>query len=98
MEVFTLKISVQIKSLGSKSGVNCTLLKPKSRHLLTVEIVRVFASPGSHSSKMCPHHKRQIIIESTKSFCQTIFCEISFFSSEIFFEASKTSISRFCIF
>ena len=88
LEFFILKISVQIKSLGNKSGVNWILLKPKSTHLLKVEIVNVFASQGIHSSKICHPQIRQIIVFSIKSFCQKTFFDISIFSSFTFCEAS----------
>ena len=47
-----------VKSLGNRSGVNCTRVKRQSRDLASALISVVFPVPGKSSSRICPPHSR----------------------------------------
>ena len=74
---FWLIISVPVISEGIKSGVNCILLKSKSKISEIVFIIRVLPNPGTPSNKICPLHNNAIKTCSITSFCPTITLLIS---------------------
>ena len=59
-------------SAGKRSGVNCILLYLESISSDKVLIAKVFAKPGTPSSKICPSLNKPIRRESIKCFCPTI--------------------------
>gem|GEM_PF-777883 len=75
--VFGLYIFDQIRSDGSKSGVNWILLNHRSIVFEMVSTVSVFARPGAHSIKICPHDKTQISISLIRFFCHITFLATS---------------------
>jgi hypothetical protein len=74
--------SVPVMSDGMRSGVNWMRLNVRFRILLSVEIISVFASPGTPISRLWPRQNNAMNNWSTTSSCPTITLPISDFRLE----------------
>ena len=69
-------------SAGSKSGVNCILENSPLTASERVLIAKVFASPGTPSSRMCPFPRSPMSRRSTMYSCPMMALLISSFKRE----------------
>ena len=71
------RISVPVMSDGMRSGVNWMREKSSSSASATVDMSRVFASPGTPTSKQCPPANSAVSNSSITLSCPTITLAIS---------------------